>query len=191
MSLPPTLELCLDEHCRAIETCLQRDLVLPAVVLVYTVIDSLAFLARPTEEVRTGPDYESWVREYLLDGPDGHAGAPEKTARDLYGARCAILDTTTAESNLTAHPDPARRAREVYYPRHTGEAGVPLQSANTPESALFVDPDALAVRLVQAIGRFRRAAGADAVLRERVERRSTHYLYRTRGLTSKRSNAAP
>ena len=176
MSLPPTLEQWLDEHRRAIEACLEKGLVLPAVALIYTVIDSLAFLARPTEQVRPGPDYEGWVKDYLLDGYDGHAGVPEKITRDLYGARCAILHRMTAEANLTAHPDPARRAREVYYQRRTGEGRIPLQSANTPEPALFVDPDAVAANLVQGIERFGRAVGADAALRERVDRRSTHLL---------------
>ena len=53
-------------------------------------------------------------------------------------------------------------------------------SANTPEPALFVDPDALAADLIQSTERFRRAVDVDAALRARVERRSIHYFYPTR-----------
>ena len=80
MPLPHNLESWLDEHRHAIEVCLENSLILPAVVLIYTVIDSLGFLARPTEQISTGPDYETWVRDYLLDGYDGRAGTPEKFA---------------------------------------------------------------------------------------------------------------
>ena len=182
MPLPHNLESWLDEHRHAIEVCLENSLILPAVVLIYTVIDSLGFLARPTEQISTGPDYETWVRDYLLDGYDGRAGTPEKVARDFYGARCAVLHRMTAEANLTADPDPARRAREVYYQRRTGEGRIPVQSANTPEPSLFIDPDSLAVSLVQAIERFRRAVNGDPALAERVGRRSTHYFHVTRAV---------
>lgn len=182
MSLPGTLQSWVDEHQRAIQVTLANGLILPAVALVYTVVDSLGFLARPTEQVNTGADYEAWVMTYLLDGYDGRAGTAAKVARDLYGARCAVLHRMTAEANLTVGPDPARRAREVYYQRSTGEGRIPVESANTPEPALFVDPDRLAGSLVAAVGRFAATVDADVGLRERVERRSTHYFHVTHAL---------
>jgi hypothetical protein len=183
MPVPHNLESWLDEHRQAIKVCLENSLILPAVVLIYIVIDSLGFLARPTDQISTGPDFETWVRDYLLDGYDGLAGTSEKVAHDLYGARCAVLHRMTAEANLTADPDPARRAREVYYQRHTGEGRIPVQSANTPEPALLIDPDSLAVSLAQAIERFRRAINIDPALAERVGRRSTHYFHVTHAVS--------
>jgi hypothetical protein len=85
MPLPPTLEWFLQGHPRALEACLGKGLALPAVVLICIVTDSFAFLARPTEEVKAGPHYESWVKDYLLGGHDGRAASPEEIARPTFG----------------------------------------------------------------------------------------------------------
>lgn len=80
---------------RGIELCLEQKCYLSALILIYTAIDTLAFLDMPeSQQSVTGQDFIRWADKYL---------SPEHslrcTASDLYSARCAIVHTLTTESN--------------------------------------------------------------------------------------------
>jgi len=75
---------------------LKNHLPLPTLVLLYTVIDGLGWLAAPNpkpNDVRKR--FCKWVDKWLL--PDQ---VFECNAVDIYGARCAVLHTLTYESHL-------------------------------------------------------------------------------------------
>ncbi|GLR77252.1 hypothetical protein [Aliivibrio sifiae] len=88
----------------AIELCLDEKLLMPSLSLIYTSIDSLAWITYGDLPVRER--YEKWINNYMYR--DHHLGA---TASDLYAARCAILHTLTPDSSLSDN----NKARVVMY----------------------------------------------------------------------------
>jgi hypothetical protein len=87
---------------QAINDCLERKQILPALVLLYTTIDVIGSLEHPRA---TGPTFKSWVATYMLP-----SGLP-CSAVDLYAARCGVLHTLTINSDLRRQG----KARAILY----------------------------------------------------------------------------
>jgi hypothetical protein len=87
----------------AVEECLARKRILPCLTLLYSGIDVVASLE---DSGSTRSTFTNWVDRYLLK----NASLP-CTAFDVYGARCGILHSFSAESNLSKEG----KAREVVY----------------------------------------------------------------------------
>ncbi len=87
----------------SVEDCLAKRRILPCLMLLYSGIDVIASL-------ETGKASRSvfirWVNKYLLK-----AASLSCTALDLYGARCGILHTFSAKSDMSAQG----QAREIVY----------------------------------------------------------------------------
>jgi len=87
----------------SVEDCLAKRRILPCLMLIYSGIDVIASL-------ETGKASRSvfirWVNKYLLK-----AASLSCTALDLYGARCGILHTFSAKSDMSAEG----QAREIVY----------------------------------------------------------------------------
>ena len=79
----------------AIDDCLKDKQILPALILIYIGIDVVAPLERRPAE-RTKAAFARWVREYLM-----RAKKLPCTALELYGARCAVVHSLSAESDLS------------------------------------------------------------------------------------------
>lgn len=78
------------------------------IVIIYSAIDTMGLLdAPPTQTKATGNLFKAWVRTYLLP----QDASFEFNDVDLWGARCGVLHTFTAESDLSA----AGTAKEVHY----------------------------------------------------------------------------
>jgi len=104
-----------------------------ALTLLYSAIDTLAFLSAPANTKKAGRRYFiDWCKRYIVLSP--HSAV---TGIDLYGARCGILHTSSATSELGSEG----KAREVWY-RFEGQAGVNLMT-NTPHPALNLDIEEL------------------------------------------------
>ncbi|SHJ79493.1 hypothetical protein SAMN02745165_03205 [Malonomonas rubra DSM 5091] len=90
----------------AIDWCIANRLQMPALMLIYSGIDSFSWAASMDKSNNGRTRFISWVEKYML---------PEKklpcTAEDIYSARCAILHTMTSESNLSK----AGKAQRVAY----------------------------------------------------------------------------
>jgi len=101
---------------KAIDTCLKNELQLPGLILLYTGIDSMAWLNRPKlqPDVRRN-DFIYWVNRYLL--PDSGLACE---ALDLYAARCALVHSYTSESSLTRQT----RKLALKYPVFHGRAAL-------------------------------------------------------------------
>jgi len=100
-----TLVQNIEELVQTIDDCLERDRFLPCLSLLYTGIDVIASLERqPTEKVRQS--FARWADRYMVQQTGLHV-----TALELYGARCGVLHTFTAESDLHAHG----QVRQVFY----------------------------------------------------------------------------
>ena len=97
----------------AIDLCLEKGLAPPALILIYSCIDILGSLERAKSE-GTKHSFIRWVEKYLIEGK-----SLDFTATDLYSARCAVLHTLTAESELSNQGT----ARKVVYSWGTAPVG--------------------------------------------------------------------
>lgn len=83
-----------DQYFQGIELCIENKLVLPALCLIYSGIDTFAWVAYG--DVGVKKRFATWVESHMYI---------EKKLNprpiDLYAARCAILHTLTPESDLS------------------------------------------------------------------------------------------
>jgi glycogen debranching enzyme len=88
-----------------IKACMEKQAVIPALVLIYSAVDTTCWLDS-TEAFSTRNDFIRWVENYLLKVK------PMKcTAIDLYAARCGLLHTSTPDSQLSS----SGKARVINY----------------------------------------------------------------------------
>lgn len=82
-----------------IHVCLTNNAPTGAILLTYCAIDAMAFLSMPAENQKSGrSDFKNWVEKYLKTD----SGQPyQYNKEDLYGARCGIVHTYCAESDLS------------------------------------------------------------------------------------------
>lgn len=95
----------IKELVQVIDDCLEHVRLLPCLSLLYTGIDVIASLERQAGE-KVWESFTRWADRYMVQQTGLHV-----TALELYGARCGILHTFTAESNLHARG----QVRQVYY----------------------------------------------------------------------------
>jgi hypothetical protein len=102
-----TFEKNIGELITTIDYCLNSKWNLPSLILIYSGIDILAWLNLPSNrEKNTKADFIKWATNYLL--PNSKLKC---TADDLYGARCSLVHTYTAES----HSSRRGSAKVIYY----------------------------------------------------------------------------
>jgi hypothetical protein len=89
----------------AVSTLVTANQYMQALVLLYSAIDTLAWVSRSAGDV-TRADFCRWVDVYMQ--PQSRLGC---TAEDLYGARCSILHSSAAESKLSREG----RVNELWY----------------------------------------------------------------------------
>lgn len=99
------------------ESCLSSGRTVPGMVLLYALIDSMAWVADPKSS-NLRARFERWASQWLL--PRLPASRPQITATDLYGARCAMLHTGTGVSDLYR----SGTARRVLYAWGTADVGL-------------------------------------------------------------------
>ena len=84
------LDRLIDEIHSGIETCVDTQLYLCALILLYSGIDGLAALESGRANVSA---FKKWVEDHLLPSADLQC-----TANDLYAARCGVVHTFSQES---------------------------------------------------------------------------------------------
>ncbi len=97
-----------------------------------------------------GPDFVKWVDEFLLPNSGLRC-----TATELYGARCGLVHTHIAESNVSRKSE--GRVREIYY-AHGGQTVENLQKMLDFAGKTSVVPvkiEELQDRFISAIMRYR------------------------------------
>lgn len=155
----------------AAEHCLSAQRFMPALVLMYSHIDTLAWAAAGASQTLVRVRFEQWVDRWLL--PRLPSYASEITATDLYAARCAVLHTLTGKSDLSK----AGKAREFSYAWGTGQANV-LQHglAKSGLGHLALHYDDLLAGLRSAVADFFKEAEADSDISKALElAASQHY----------------
>ena len=76
----------------AVEFCISNAKVIPALILIYTLIDNASWLSERDRKKRVGERFRYWVDSYLLPNSDIKC-----TSKELYSARCSILHTLTTD----------------------------------------------------------------------------------------------
>jgi hypothetical protein len=150
----------------AAQRCLELRQFLPALVLIYTHIDTLAWAASEKTRMAVRDNFEAWVSRWLL--PQLAPNAPDVSATDLYAARCGVLHTLTGKSDLVADG----KAREIFYAWGLGQVEV-LRSAilahGFSDKCVALHYDHLLAALKAAVSRFLDFASSDAELSARLE----------------------
>jgi hypothetical protein len=118
----------------------------------------LAALTRPIDAANTSRSvFIEWVEQFLL--PESRLVC---TALDFYAARCGVLHTQSAESDLQRQGS----ARPLIYEWRQGpraDAQVPL-----PPGAIIIDVEALREAFTAAVGLFLVAADTNQEIKTRV-----------------------
>jgi hypothetical protein len=129
---------------RGIEVALEAQCLVSGVALIFAAIDSLAALTRPIGCPRTNRGvFIKWCETYLR--PQDSVGC---TALDLYAARCGVLHTYSADSDLGQSGE----ARRLIYRWRTGpeaDAALPL-----PNGVIVVEVEALNTAFREAARQF-------------------------------------
>lgn len=161
------------EMLAAARTCIANRQHVAASVLVFALIDSLAWAAYDGGRGTVRANFEQWSNRWLL--PELATTCPGLTATDVYAARCGALHTMTSDSDL-AEKGLAKRIMYAW-----GTAPVQLLRdaiAETPDMAghVAVHYDDLIEGLDRAVQQFVLDTVRDADLRDRVLRAAgKHY----------------
>ena len=101
---------------------------MPSLILLYTLIDSIAWAASDKMENRSREQFEDWLNVWVYP----HNKLP-CTPTELYAARCSILHTLTSIAKLHKKPG----IRQIAY------AWGPAKIADLTESIQAIGTDAL------------------------------------------------
>lgn len=158
-----------DATTRAVNVLLGAGLLPHTLVIIYSTIDTCGLLdAHPGQDAASSDSFKAWVEAYVLAG-----NTLDFNAVDLWGARCSVLHTFTAESKLSK----VRKARELQY--YTGEKSAPkikefIEFINKHEEGkyLAVHYGDLVAAVLKGMGKFVPALVAkcegDAIYSERL-----------------------
>jgi hypothetical protein len=90
---------------KGVEACLDNKLIGPALILIYSAIDTAGWLGC-NDQFATRDSFIDWTNRYLLS-----TNTLSCTAVDLYAARCGLLHTFTPNSKLSRD----KKARRICY----------------------------------------------------------------------------
>jgi|LakMenEpi03Aug12_release.lakeMendotaPanAssembly.Ray.scaffolds.fasta_scaffold414771_2 hypothetical protein len=132
----------VDHSWRAMEKSLESKWVLPALTLTYCFIDNMAYLAADETEIRVRPRFERWVAEWMLS-----RGRLSCEASDLYGARCAVVHTWSAESSVS---EKGEAKHILYYYGNADSAPLHDRASRHPGQYVVVHLDTLIAETKEA-----------------------------------------
>lgn len=81
---------------QATDDCLKNNMNMPALILIYTAIDSASWIASDDPNEAVGTRFQNWVNKWMLKSKRLKCSAEE-----LYAARCGVLHTLTPNSKLS------------------------------------------------------------------------------------------
>lgn len=156
----------------AIDLCIEKNLLPPSLILIYSGIDALASLNLPKERERVkGIDYDKFCNDYLL--PDSDLKC---SAIDLYAAKCSILHKSTAVSDLSEQ----EKTPELFY--HIGDISdiqedyQKIIDEKHNRNAIIVNIDDLRKAFNKSYFSFTKELEENLEKRERVYERAKNYF---------------
>jgi hypothetical protein len=154
--------------------CLSLRLQHPCLILIYTLIDSLAWACSDNKSGGVKKRFEQWVSIWLND-------SIQCTATEIYAARCAVLHTLTSKAELTK----CENVREIAYAWGTCKAA-DLQEAidrTGNQNLVAIHIDQLLVEVCNAMDRILYEAERDPSLKQNLQDAAKqHLVYDTREL---------
>jgi|SRR5579872_4607364 len=154
----------VQELITAIDLCFTERLIAPTLALLYSGIDTMAWLGLPDDrEEVTAADFIDWTNRYFL--PDSGI---QCTAPDLYSARCGIVHSMTAESRTIRQGD----AKRIYYAWGNHSADDLQQMLDKiGQPILAVQVDSLVKAFQVGVDRFVKASEQAPELNRRIDAR--------------------
>jgi hypothetical protein len=153
----------------AVQICLEKKLQMPALILIYTLMDTFAWAVYGADERSSRRRFETWAKKWVL----GHAELG-CTAVDLYAARCAVLHTMTSEASLTESGE----ARRIAYAWGTATAEK-LRSAVSAlehDNIVAVHIESLFAAVREGMARMVERSDQDSRLRMRLEQAASKHF---------------
>ena len=93
----------------AITLCYKNKFINPVLILIYSTMDTLSYLDRINDKETVKKRFTRWVDTFLLLSNS----KLKCSSIDLYAARCGMIHSSTAESDLSK----SGKAKEIYYAR--------------------------------------------------------------------------
>lgn len=146
--------------------CIEVRQYIPALVLIYSHIDTLAWASTSKGNGSVGDRFEAWVNTWLL--PELVDSAPTLTATELYAARCGMVHTLTSTSHLSS----SGKARRIGYAAGTASPQAMDEALASTEFAgqiVMLHYEVLFRALCSAIDNFIGASSENAALLENLE----------------------
>ena len=159
---------------KAAKLCLDQDLQMPSLILVYSLIDTFAWAVAGPREKNSRTRFESWVSRWIC------AFEPLPcTPTELYAARCAVLHSLTSKADLNV----SGKIRQVVYAWGPAKLSVLQDSIGVigQPNLVGVHINELLDAVVVGMDRTFTAATTDARLRRNLdEAASLHFAHMKR-----------
>ena len=160
----------IEKLLHGIHVCLEKELIIPSLLLLYSGIDVLASLCRPeSREFVEKEDFLNWTDEFLL--PESEL--PCK-ALDLYAARCSLLHSFTAESALSRY----KGAKQLYY--SYGKADAKKYQKRLDEKhidAIAINVNLLVTAFCNSIIRLNNSLSNNSTLASQIYKRASKFFF--------------
>jgi len=169
-----TYESNIHELIKAIDTCFKGKESLSGLILLYSLIDIMAWLSRDQHDAdSTKSDFIRWVEEFLLPG-----SSLPCTAEELYSARCSIIHSYAPEWGTSMSYQ--GEVKKIYYVwgkarKDTLEGHVNISSEKKDEN-IVLHLDDLINALKIAIQRFNDSLTYNRALFELIDDRSKKFF---------------
>jgi hypothetical protein len=149
--------------------CVESNLLMPALILIYSLIDSLAWASADKASRNVRANFEDWVAKWVLP-----RGSLDCTSVDLYAARCALLHTLTADADLTKNGS----AQRISYAFGTAKAAsLRLMLDDLGEKDLrAVQVETLLAAVTEGMADFLEFADKDVALSSRLRDAASQHL---------------
>lgn len=147
----------------ATQICLDQDLHMPALILIFTLIDSFAWAASDKAEKNCRTRFEAWLSKWVYP----HGPLP-CTPTELYAARCGVLHTLTSKADLHAMST-VRQIAYAWGPAKASTLQKSIEVISRPE-LVGVHMNELLDAIKEGIARTVAAAETDQSLLNRLEK---------------------
>ena len=162
----------VEDLVEAVRLCIRSRLILPAFTLLYVGIDVAGWLAAEGPDEPVKKRFTQWVDRYLLPHK-----ALKARAIDIYGARCGLLHTFTANSDLSAKGE-ARRLINVWGTAKAEDYDQMADAVGVADTHVAVHVEDLLEGFQAGVAAFFKELEADSGWRVKVNERATLFFQR-------------
>ena len=170
----PSFDRDIADTLTAIQQCMTARQHMPTKILMYSLMDSMAWACSEKQHGSVRKNFEEWVEKWLM--PHLSISGESIKPLDLYAARCAVLHTMTPDSDLSA----SGRARMIAYAWGTAKTEFldNFFSSENVKNVLAIHYDALLYALRNGIADCLEAGRLDEHLGRNLDfARKKHYSY--------------